>query len=127
MDETYGLVIYDETKNTHTISGEPFANFAVNKYQILRSTYCSFYWGTDSKYTLYFVKYKVPKKDYLIYAHQCLDNNWWQTNVQVAFKISHRNNPVINNELTAISTDSNWKLTFTVMNSVLALPYITKK
>jgi len=123
MDKTYGLVIYDENKNTHTISGEPFTNFAVNKYQILRSTYFSIYWLPNLKYIVYLVKYNIPRKNYLIHAHQCLENNFWQSQIVATFYLDYTRSQRINN---IVSTNSQWSLDFNEINSIISLPYIHK-
>lgn len=117
--ETYGFII--DKNGEITISGDPFIKSSDTSYQILRSTFFSLLWNKDSNYTLYFVKYPVPHKQYLIYAHTCRQNNTWQQYIVTQFNISYNTNIIDVNKkmLSAMSTDKIWRVSMIILKKTI--------
>jgi hypothetical protein len=124
MEEIYGLVIYDKSSNKHSISGDSFVQISTNKYQMLRSTHCSFYWIAGSEYIIYFIKYTTTAKDYHCLAHQSLQNDWWQSHITAEFHLNYDTTRIKNKNLIITSADEKWMLQLNYENTILSLPYI---
>ena len=89
--ETYGFII--EKNGEISISGDPFIESSPTSYQIIRSTYFSLIWNKDSKYTLYFVKYPIARRDYLTFALNCSKTKTWHNYIVTQFNFSYDANP----------------------------------
>ena len=140
--ETYGFII--QTNGEISISGDPFIESSPTSYQIIRSTYFSLIWNKDSKYTLYFVKYPIARRDYLTFALNCSKDKTWTNYIVTQFTFSYENNPfdIKNKMLTVTSNNKEWKVAMNVLKQnvrqeennqiimkdsyVLSLPYVVK-
>jgi hypothetical protein len=129
----YGLVIEEDGKVT--ISGDPFMQIDdTERYQILRSTYCSLKWKPGAVYALHFVKYNTNKNQYLQYAHTLRESESWRRNIIATFNITYNINDYTYiydvKTVKYISTDNKWRLSMNVFESdfcdILTLPYVAK-
>jgi len=129
----YGLVIEEDGKVT--ISGDPFMRIDdTERYQILRSTYCSLKWKPGVVYKVHFVKYNANKNQYLQCAHSFRESGTWRENIITTFDVAYNINDHIYlaDVKTAryISRDNIWSLSMNVFETdfcdILTLPYVTK-